>query len=84
MVADTLFRPASGGAIGGVYHGIVIGVRWICTRNRPREVIVVGRASLEDVAVAARTRSQRGVRFNTNTTTIVRGRDIPRSGSAEC
>ena len=78
------FARASGGAIGGVSRGVVVGVRWMCTRSRPREVIVVRRALSADVAVAAHTYSQRGVRFNTNMTTIVRGCDIPRSGSAEC
>ena len=50
------FARASGGAIGGVSRGVVVGVRWMCTRSRPREVIVVGGASSADVAVAARTR----------------------------
>ena len=74
------FAQASGGAIGGVYRGIVVSVRWVFGREQTREIVVVGRSLVGDAVVAARTRSQRGVRFNTNTTTIVRGRNIPRSG----
>ena len=75
-----LFAQATGGAIGGVYRGIIVSVRWVFGREQSREIVVVGRSLVGDAVVAARTRSQRGVRFNTNTTTIVRGRNIPRSG----
>ena len=75
-----LFARASGGAIGGVCRGVAVSVRWVLLCRRPREVVVVGRSREGNGTIASHTRSQRGVRFHTNTTTIVRGRSIPRSG----
>ena len=75
-----LFAHASGGAIGGVYRGLAASVRWVFGRELTREIVVVGRSLEGNAVIANRTRSRRGVRFNTSTTTIVRGRSIPRSG----
>ena len=66
-----LFAQASGGAIGGVYCGFVMSIRWVFCRERPREVIVVRRLLEENTIVATCTHSQKGVRFNINMTTIV-------------
>ena len=78
--ATQFFAQAIGGMCRGVYSSLAVSVRWIFIRRRQREVVVVGRTLDVNGAVAAYTHSQRGVRFNTNTTTIVRGRSIPCSG----
>ena len=48
-----------------------VSVSWISGRRRQHKVVIVGRSLEGDAIVAAHTHSQRGIRFNTNTTTIV-------------